>query len=395
MLDKEGLVEYMKRVGFRNLQQTETDYLQHMLLGAMYSLPNSNGLVFKGGTALQKLYGIDRFSIDLDFTTALGKDAITAILGKVADRMRMYGAESQFVIEEAQQNNSVSSTFKIRGPVYRSTNDERSVATIRLDFSGREGILLDSIRKLVTPIYPELMPYTVNSMNPQEILAEKFRAVMTRRKARDTYDFDFLIRKKFDLFYNLVEKKMALYGMHDLSIDAFLKRVRSLGADVWKQEIRNIVYASKGVDSISSPEGFNSMYSRIEAYLKNVLSFKVEFDTAQEGIRSNKGKTVYGSLYTFIEMGDVIGSMGQKHIYTKDNYEASILVPSMKTEGLHLTFEVDGKGDAIPLSVYHNGMVGGAYRIEKGHNFSLSMFVEDTYSVTNEKIAVGLLLKPI
>jgi predicted nucleotidyltransferase component of viral defense system len=67
MLTKEELRTYEKTVGF-NLWQVEKDYLQHLVLLFLYSRIK-NEPVFKGGTALQKVFGLNRFSIDLDFSS--------------------------------------------------------------------------------------------------------------------------------------------------------------------------------------------------------------------------------------------------------------------------------------------------------------------------------------
>ena len=55
-----------KMTGFTIYQQ-EKDYFQYMILAAIYSKPDKN-IIFRGGTALQKAYGLNRFSEDLDFS---------------------------------------------------------------------------------------------------------------------------------------------------------------------------------------------------------------------------------------------------------------------------------------------------------------------------------------
>ena len=76
MLNREELSGYIERTGMQTLWQVERDYLQHIILRAIYSRV-SNGLVFKGGTALQKLGIVDRFSIDLDFTSSLSSSLLS------------------------------------------------------------------------------------------------------------------------------------------------------------------------------------------------------------------------------------------------------------------------------------------------------------------------------
>ena len=43
--------------------------LQSYILGAIYSSPYAKELIFYGGTALRKIYNLDRMSEDIDFET--------------------------------------------------------------------------------------------------------------------------------------------------------------------------------------------------------------------------------------------------------------------------------------------------------------------------------------
>jgi predicted nucleotidyltransferase component of viral defense system len=65
MLTKDELKAFESTLGF-NVWQLEKDYLQHLFL-LFLSRRTKDQLVFKGGTALQKIYGLNRFSIDLIF----------------------------------------------------------------------------------------------------------------------------------------------------------------------------------------------------------------------------------------------------------------------------------------------------------------------------------------
>ena len=71
MLDMDALKIYLQELNMQNIWQVERDYMQHVILSAIYSSKEAvigANLVFKGGTDLQKQNIIDRFSIDLDFT---------------------------------------------------------------------------------------------------------------------------------------------------------------------------------------------------------------------------------------------------------------------------------------------------------------------------------------
>jgi len=65
-MNREELRRYVGVTRF-SLGQVEKDYFQHIVLGAI-SRRMAGLLVFKGGTALQKMGLLTRFSEDLDFT---------------------------------------------------------------------------------------------------------------------------------------------------------------------------------------------------------------------------------------------------------------------------------------------------------------------------------------
>ncbi|MEK6848678.1 MAG: nucleotidyl transferase AbiEii/AbiGii toxin family protein, partial [Nanoarchaeota archaeon] len=81
MITKEILMQNAKAKGLTNKEHIEKDYFQDKLLYSIYR--QTNLLVFKGGTALYKLYNLPRFSEDLDFSIINKLDA-PAIIKNVA-----------------------------------------------------------------------------------------------------------------------------------------------------------------------------------------------------------------------------------------------------------------------------------------------------------------------
>ncbi len=66
MISRKELQEYAQ-IKKLNLGQAEKEYFQNIVLFILYEQFGKE-LVFKGGTALSKAYGLERFSEDLDFT---------------------------------------------------------------------------------------------------------------------------------------------------------------------------------------------------------------------------------------------------------------------------------------------------------------------------------------
>ena len=208
MLDRDELAR--ENYYFQNVQQAETDCLQQIILAWLYSSPMSNKPIFKGGTALQKIYSLNRFSTDLDFTTMLDLSDLEVLLKKANYYLSRNGVENTYTTKS--NINGVEATFKAKGPVYKAAGNSHSIATIKLDVSTGENVLIEPKINVIVPQYSDLLPYVATHMDPDEILAEKFRGIMTRNKARDIYDFNFLLWKGYDLFYGLVERKMHIYN---------------------------------------------------------------------------------------------------------------------------------------------------------------------------------------
>ena len=205
MISRRELGDYAKTLGF-NLYQTEKDYLQHAFLASLYGVSGGE-FVFKGGTCLQKAYGLDRFSEDLDFNYDSEKD-LAEFLEKAVVRMSAFAEAS--VAKSEKKEKSQSAKIRVRGPLFDGR--DKSVQSITVQASLRERMVLPPRLAGIVPIYADLKPYAALAMAPEEILAEKVRAVMTRNRGRDVYDLLFLLRKRTRIDFGLVGEKLGFYG---------------------------------------------------------------------------------------------------------------------------------------------------------------------------------------
>ncbi len=205
MLNKKDLEEY-RTVTNLNLGQIERDYLQHLTLMLLYKMTDRH-LVFKGGTALQKVYNLSRFSEDLDFTLCKEFE-VPALMQQLCKELKTIGYDASFEIKKELK---VGKTIrlKIKGPLYNG--QENSIFYLILEISNREEVILESQTKEIKPIYKDLTPYFVKIMNLNEIFSEKVRAVMTRDAARDVFDLNFLLDLNVKPDFDLINKKLKYY----------------------------------------------------------------------------------------------------------------------------------------------------------------------------------------
>jgi len=232
MLTRSELLRYREATGF-SLGQVEKDYVQHMFLMSLYR--RTNELVFKGGTALQKAYGLNRFSEDLDFT--LVRDTgIAAVIKRAVGGLNMLGCNATF---EKKKDSELSLVFQIRaeGPLY--DGEERTLTYISIEMSRRERVLLPVSVSGVVPVYRDIPPYLLPVMDLSEIAAEKIRALLMRGKSRDLYDLYFLVRRGIRTTVPLIDSKLSPYGKRFEKEDlcGAVRRIER----TWERELMQLV----------------------------------------------------------------------------------------------------------------------------------------------------------
>ncbi len=228
MITKDELKEYAKITNL-NIGQAEKDYFQTILLFILYQ-EYGNELVFKGGTALKKCYGLDRFSEDLDFTCLKEID-----IKKIENGLKRFNLE--FESETNSYKEGLKIILRINGPLYVGIRN--SLCKLVIDFSFRENVLLKPLIKSIGRFLEEIPQFDVFVMQEKEILAEKIRAIMTRNKARDVYDLWFLLNKNTSFDKEFVEKKLAYYknkwDKKDFINKLMLKEI------IWESELKPLL----------------------------------------------------------------------------------------------------------------------------------------------------------
>jgi len=176
-----------------NIIYLEKDYFLTMFL---YHLKDFEGIYFKGGTALNKIFlEHTRLSEDLDFTCAI---AIARVKEKVESIIKQ--DKEHFI--SAEYENEKEDFVRIR-VFYRSYFQKDSY--IILDINRKATIHLETERKKVNNFYG--LDFGITVMNINEMAAEKMRAAITRNKPRDYFDLYFIL-KKYDVDMQLVKKKV-------------------------------------------------------------------------------------------------------------------------------------------------------------------------------------------
>lgn len=214
MIDKATLAQFSKSFDIDEFSVLR-EYLQVCFLEKFYQNPNSVHTFFKGGTAIKLLFGSRRYSEDLDFTTKLDGKSLKQIISRVKTSL-----EPEFpnlTVKELDTFTGYSA--KLYLPTEISVQD----LTIKLDFSLRESVLEEMSSPLET-LLPSATTAVVEHLSAKEILTEKIRALMKRKKGRDLFDLWYLLSKQTPLDLSFVKKKFAYY-QEDFSVKSLVERV--------------------------------------------------------------------------------------------------------------------------------------------------------------------------
>lgn len=219
------------------LHVLEQDYVQALFLQELYR--ETDALVFKGGTFLKHVHGLDRFSEDLDFTRLDGASIVES-LESAAGQLDRYGLPAS-VDAVDRRANGVVARLRYEGPLFDGT--DRSRGRVEVDVSTRDDVFRDpEWRRLFVP-YPETRAVTVRCLAIEEAFAEKLRALSTRSRGRDLYDCWFLIQQDVPVEAALVEQKLAVVGAPD-------RVTISITAQEWERDLSVLVEQPPAYDDV-------------------------------------------------------------------------------------------------------------------------------------------------
>jgi len=160
------------------------EYFQQLFLSYLYREKGSDGLLFKGGTALRIIWQSPRFSEDLDFTGAgISIKGIEALMEETLARIEMEGIQAE-IIESKSTSGGYLAIFQFESGEHKSR--------IQVEVSLRDGK-----KGLGTAVLVQsdlVMPYTLIHLREDVLVSEKIRACLMRGKARDFYDLYFILR---------------------------------------------------------------------------------------------------------------------------------------------------------------------------------------------------------
>jgi predicted nucleotidyltransferase component of viral defense system len=164
------------------------EYLQALILRSLQDAAAFASLAFQGGTALRFLYGLGRFSEDLDFS--LERPEHDRGLSVLAESSRRDLAQSGYRVEMASRGKGSVRTVEVKFPgllqeiALASQRSAKLMIRVEVDTRPPAGAVLET--RLVARHFP--MVFRVHDL--RSCMAGRVHAVLARRwtKGRDVFD---------------------------------------------------------------------------------------------------------------------------------------------------------------------------------------------------------------
>jgi predicted nucleotidyltransferase component of viral defense system len=230
----------------------EKDYILTEVLKALSRVQTlSQLLVFKGGTALRKVYFSDwRYSEDLDFTARhdITKDELSEYLEKWYDEVEQ-ASQIQLVTKMLHKPNGYARVrTQFTGPLSYP-------GMIFMDLSFDEPICLEpENRKILTnPFADNEQKVLVYPM--EELLAEKMRSLLERGKSRDYYDVWRILKEHFSsldlkILSSVLSKKIDHKGLTLHNINEFLPTDVNGLRQYWEKDLEQQISSLTSLDEV-------------------------------------------------------------------------------------------------------------------------------------------------
>ncbi len=259
------------------------EILQEIALCGLWRAKFFEHAAFYGGTALRVLYGLDRFSEDMDFSLlAPAQDFdLGPYCGAVEEELRAWGFPATVQVKRKTARSAIESAFLKAntrqllltieaGEIASAIHGRRDLKIkLEVDTDPPPGFSTET-KFLLQPI-----PFSVRVYDPPSLFAGKMHAILcrgwgTRVKGRDWYDLVWYVGRDTALDIGHLEARMRQSGHYDkdaaLDEGAFqsmvVQRIENLDIAAARSEVEHFLTDPAAV-RVWSREFFLAMAQRI------------------------------------------------------------------------------------------------------------------------------------
>src|SRR3989344_3316056 len=210
-----------------NRSKLTKDYFLTLIL---YLIKDVEGIYFKGGTALNKIFlNHARLSEDIDFT--LTKD-ISEVKKEIISIVEKSGLSDKIT-----EDKNVDGFLRV---VVNYTGFDGEKESVFIDLNKRGKLILPSEIHKINHFYSPFIPeFSVKTVAKEELIAEKVAASIGRNKPRDHFDVYQIIHAKIPINIELVKKKCADSG-DEFSVIKMFNKAQTL-KNRWDKDMTSLI----------------------------------------------------------------------------------------------------------------------------------------------------------
>jgi predicted nucleotidyltransferase component of viral defense system len=269
----EGLLENYHPTSKQDYEGAIHEIMQELALLGLWRAKFFEHAAFYGGTSLRILYGLNRFSEDLDFSL-LKPDRnfdLIPFLKSVEEELEISGLHVSVESKIKHPDETIRSAFLKTGTLetfirigldesLKKHTQSNEVIKIKLEIDiDPPPHFSTEIRYLIKPI-----PFSVRSYIPEDLFAGKMHALLCRPykvrvKGRDWYDFIWYAAKGFSLHLGHLESRMRQSGHYsantpmtkNILIALLQEKILKLDVSAAKEDVRRFIKDPRELDGWS------------------------------------------------------------------------------------------------------------------------------------------------
>ncbi len=281
----ESLLESYSPKSKNEYENAIQEIIQEIALMGLWRSKFFEHAAFYGGTALRILYGLNRFSEDLDFSLLKPDRSFNLVpfLQAVEEELELSGLDVSVEHKIKHPEESIRSAFLKTGTLetfirigldesLKKHTQSNEVIKIKfeIDIDPPPGFETE-IRYLLKPI-----PFSVRTYVPEDLFAGKMHALLCRPykvrvKGRDWYDFIWYVSKGFHLNLAHLESRMRQSGHYTFSnsltqtsfLELLKEKTLNLNVQAAQEDIKRFLRSPREIDGWST-DFFLSLLPRIQ-----------------------------------------------------------------------------------------------------------------------------------
>ena len=219
----------------------------YYLTRILYAIKDVEGIYFKGGTALNKIFlNHARLSEDIDFTLTRNEKDVKDEILEVVKKLDF--------LKEHKEGKSVEGFIRI----ILTCSSELGDSELFIDLNQRGKLILPSEVHKINHFYSPFIPeFSIKTIAKGELIAEKLAASIGRNKPRDHFDVYQIIHANMPINLEMVKKKCASSG-DEFSVIKMFNKAQTL-KNRWDKDM---------VSLISEPISFQEIIQFLAKHFK-------------------------------------------------------------------------------------------------------------------------------